>query len=100
MIVALVSRRTASRRSRRATFAGQLLVATPEMKDPRFVRIGYLHREHDHEGTMGLVINRPLAQAPVEEVIAGSGIHEKGGTREITIHYGGPVSPRQGFVLA
>ena len=40
-----------------------------------------------------------MTTAPIEEVLAGFGVDEKGGKGEIAIHYGGPVSPRQGFVL-
>lgn len=99
LIVALVQPAHRLAAQQESDFAGQLLVATPEMKDPRFVESVIYIVQHNHEGTMGLVINRPLAQAPVEDVIKGSGIHGKDGTREITVHYGGPVSPRQGFVL-
>ena len=80
-------------------FAGQLLVALPEMKDPRFVESVIYIVQHNHEGTWGLIINRPLGQAPIEDVIKGSGDDGKDATGEITVHYGGPVSPRQGFVL-
>ena len=82
-----------------SNFAGRLLVAMPEMKDPRFVESVIYIVQHNHEGTLGLLINRPLMQAPIEDVIKGSGIDGKDGTREITVHYGGPVNPRQGFVL-
>jgi putative transcriptional regulator len=78
---------------------GRLLVALPEMKDPRFFESVIYIVKHDREGAFGLVINRPLTTAPIEEVLAGFGVDEKGGKGEIAIHYGGPVGPRQGFVL-
>ena len=78
---------------------GQLLVATEEMQDPRFVESVIYIVKHDHEGTMGLVINRPLAQGPIDDLLKGFGAETKGSGREIIIHYGGPVSSRQGFVL-
>jgi putative transcriptional regulator len=78
---------------------GRLLVALPEMKDPRFSEAVIYIVRHDREGAFGLVINRVLTTAPIEEVLAGFGIDETGGKGEIAIHYGGPVSPRQGFVL-
>lgn len=84
---------------REKAFVGQLLVATEEMQDPRFVESVIYIVKHDHEGTMGLVINRPIAQAPIDDLLKGFGAEAKGGTREITIHYGGPVSGRQGFLL-
>jgi putative transcriptional regulator len=78
---------------------GQLLVATEEMKDPRFVESVIYIVKHDDEGTMGLVINRPIAQGPIDDLLRGFGAEAKGGTLEIIIHYGGPVSSRQGFLL-
>ena len=79
--------------------AGQLLVATEEMKDPRFVESVIYIVKHDHEGTMGLMINRPVAQGTIDDLLKGFGEEPKGNTREIIIHYGGPVSSRQGFLL-
>jgi putative transcriptional regulator len=81
------------------SLTGRLLVALPNMKDPRFSESVIYIAKHDREGTFGLVINRILTTAPIEEVLAGFGIDEKGGKGEIAIHYGGPVSPRQGVVL-
>ena len=78
---------------------GRLLVALPEMKDPRFFESVIYIVKHDREGAFGLVVNRPLTTAPIEEVLAGFGVDEKGGKGEIAIHYGGPVGSRQGFVL-
>ncbi len=69
------------------------------MKDPRFFQSVIYIVKHDREGAFGLIINRLLTTAPIEEVLAGFGVDEKGGKGEIAIHYGGPVAPRQGFVL-
>ena len=99
LIVALVQPAHRLAAQQESNFAGQLLVAMPEMKDPRFVESVIYIVQHNREGTLGLVINRPLTRAPIEDVIKGSGIAGKDGTREITVHYGGPVNPRQGFVL-
>jgi putative transcriptional regulator len=80
-------------------FTGELLVATEEMKDPRFSEtVIYLVR-HNTEGTLGLVINRPLAKGPIDDLIENFGGEAKGSKREVVIHYGGPVSSLQGFVL-
>lgn len=43
--------------------AGRLLVATPSIGDPNFERTVVLVLEHDPEGTLGVVLNRP---SPVE----------------------------------
>jgi putative transcriptional regulator len=78
---------------------GQLLVATEEMKDPRFVESVIYLVKHDGEGTLGLVINRPIARGRIDELLKGFGAEAKGSNRDIVIHYGGPVSGRQGFML-
>lgn len=80
-------------------FVGQLLVATEEMQDPRFIESVIYIVKHDDEGTMGLVINRPIAQGPIDDLLNSFGAEAKGSAREIVIHYGGPVSSRQGFLL-
>ncbi len=79
--------------------AGQFLVASEEMKDPRFAETVIYMVKHNSEGTLGLIINRPLAEGPIDDLLKGFGATAKGSKREIIIHYGGPVSSRQGFVL-
>ena len=79
--------------------AGQFLVASEEMKDPRFVETVIYLVKHNSEGTLGLIINRPLAKGPIDDLLKGFGATAKDSKREIVVHYGGPVSSRQGFVL-
>jgi len=79
--------------------AGKLLIASPETKDPRFAESVIYMVKHDATGAMGLVINKPVATAPIDELLKGFGLKEKNSKREIVVHYGGPVGTRQGFVL-
>lgn len=78
---------------------GQLLVATEEMKDPRFVESVIYMVSHDAGGAFGLIVNRPVAKGPFDDVLKGAGAETKGAKGEITIHYVGPVGTRQGFML-
>jgi len=78
---------------------GQLLVATPEMGDPRFFQTVIYMVSHDAGGAFGLVINRPLAKGPMVDLLKGFGVENDGAHGEIIIYYGGPVSPDQGFIL-
>jgi putative transcriptional regulator len=78
---------------------GQLLVATPEMNDPRFTESVIYMVKHDGKGAMGLAVNKPLAKTELNELLKSFGVEGKNLKREITIHYGGPVSTRQGFLL-
>ncbi|MGZ8479390.1 MAG: YqgE/AlgH family protein [Candidatus Binatia bacterium] len=79
--------------------AGQLLVASSEMKDPRFAESIIYLVKHDDTGALGLVVNKPVAKVPFDELLKGFGIDTKGAKGEIVVHYGGPVNRYQGFVL-
>ena len=78
---------------------GQLLVATPDMRDPRFVETVIYIVKHGTNGAMGIVINRPIAKGPLEELLNGIGVESKGAKGEVILHYGGPVSPEAGLIL-
>jgi len=78
---------------------GKLLVATSEMGDPRFVETVIYVVKHNDEGAFGLVINRPVAKGPLEDLLKGLGVQNKGAKGDVVIHYGGPVGQNQGFVL-
>jgi len=78
---------------------GQLLVATPEMKDSRFAETVIYIVKHDADGAFGLVINRPMAKGPFEDLLKGFGTEINDAKGEVVIHYGGPVGMQQGFVL-
>ncbi len=78
---------------------GQLLVATPEMKDPRFAETVIYMVKHDADGAFGLVINRPMAKGSFEDLLKGFGTEINDAKGEVVIHYGGPVGMQQGFVL-
>lgn len=79
--------------------AGQLLVATPEMPDPRFAETVLYMIKHDEHGAVALVVNRPVARGPIADVLKSLGVETEGAGGEITLHYGGPVEPGKGFIL-
>lgn len=67
---------------------GSLLVAEPFMEDPHFKRTVTLVCEHNEDGTIGLVLNRPSIFT-VNQMV-GNFPHF-----ESTVHYGGPVGRDQ-----
>ncbi len=79
--------------------AGQLLVATPEMRDPRFAETVIFMIKHDQSGAMGLVLNRPLGEVPVANLLEEFGIEGEAVGGDIRLHYGGPVEVGRGMVL-
>lgn len=79
--------------------AGELLVAMPEMNDPRFAETIIYMVRHDQDGAFGLVVNRPLAKGPYVDLLKSFGGDIKDAEGELVIHYGGPVGANQGFVL-
>ncbi|TMA11861.1 MAG: YqgE/AlgH family protein [Deltaproteobacteria bacterium] len=78
---------------------GQLLVATPEMSDPRFFQAVIYMVRHDKNGAMGLVINKPIAKGPIADLLKSLGKDSDGAKGEIILHYGGPVEPDKGLIL-
>lgn len=74
---------------------GALLVAAPSMTDPNFAGTVVLLCIHEDEGSIGLVLNRPLTVRAAEvlpsegQALAGAG----------ALHWGGPVATAQVFLL-
>lgn len=85
--------------ARSSTLAGQLLVAKPDLRDPRFVRSVVYVFEHSATGAMGLILNRPIRNVSVSELLERAGLDGTGVKGEIRLHFGGPVESGQGFVL-
>lgn len=78
---------------------GQLLVAMPQMRDPRFTRTVIYMCAHTADGAMGLVVNRLVGSITFPDLLAQLGIDHQGRGEEIHVHFGGPVESGRGFVL-
>ena len=79
-----------------ASLRGQLIVAGPALLDPNFHRTVVLVCEHDHDGAMGLVLNRP-SPIPADQAIPELG--EALGPDD-RLWVGGPVQTTSVVVLA
>jgi putative transcriptional regulator len=81
------------------TLAGQVLIASPKMGDPRFQRTVILVARHGKDGALGIVINRPIGEETRTRFLEGLG--EKGVAVEgsLRLFVGGPVQPEIGFVV-
>ena len=98
-VAGIGARAAAQRPSPSGDLTGQLLVATPLMPDPKFMRTVIYMVRHDSGGTMGLVLNRPMVEIPLARVLEQLGIEGKDASGTIRTHYGGPVERARGFVL-
>jgi putative transcriptional regulator len=78
---------------------GQLLVASPDIMDPRFMRSVVYMVKHSETGAVGLIINKVYGAGPLREFLKGLNIDPGNVEGTINLHYGGPVSPGAGFVL-
>jgi putative transcriptional regulator len=78
---------------------GQLLIATPAMRDTRFDRAVILMVRHDGDGAMGIVINRPLGEKPLADLLAAFGTRDIAASGNVRIFLGGPVQLEVGFVI-
>ena len=74
---------------------GKLLIASPALVDPNFARTVVLITEHNDEGAMGVVLNRP-SETAVEDV--ASELSEL--VVDEPVFIGGPVQPQALVVLA
>ncbi len=82
------------------SLAGQLLVAMPQMGDPRFARsVIYLCTHSGDAGAMGLVINKALGSLTLAELFAQLEIESGPFAKKRPVYFGGPVEPGRGFVL-
>jgi putative transcriptional regulator len=83
-----------------SSLAGQLLVAMPQMADPRFARSVVYLCAHSVDGAMGLVVNRLIDSLNFENLLEQIGVEQDGSAaRDMPVHFGGPVESSRGFVL-
>jgi putative transcriptional regulator len=82
-----------------ASLKGQFLIATPAMRDTRFDRAVILMLRHDRDGALGIVINRPLGERPLADLLAAFGANDTAASGNVRIFLGGPVQPEVGFVI-
>lgn len=75
------------------------LIAMPAMTDPYFAKSLTYVCEHNDEGAMGIVVNRPISLT-LSELFAQINMPLKPAELEdVLVHFGGPVQTDRGFVL-
>ena len=78
---------------------GRLLVAAPDMGDPRFEHAVILLIHHDQGGAIGIIVNRPSEEQSYADLLGDLGQNSDGVAGKVEVYAGGPVEPRIGFVV-
>ncbi|UUN27165.1 YqgE/AlgH family protein [Streptomyces sp. FIT100] len=79
-----------------SSLTGRLLVATPALADPNFDRAVVLLLDHDEEGSLGVVLNRPTPVGVGDILEPWAGLAGEPGV----VFQGGPVSLDSALGLA
>ena len=80
-------------------FVGDLLVASPGTADPIFRHAVILIFHHDDNGTLGIIINKPVQTRSLASLAREAGEDADGVEGDARVFAGGPVEARIGFVL-
>lgn len=78
---------------------GRLLIATPEMGDPRFKSAVIYICSHDESGAMGIMINKGREGRMLSDMLENIGIKGDVRVADAPVLLGGPVDIDRGFVL-
>lgn len=76
----------------------QFLIAMPGLGDSHFDRSVTLLCEHNDEGALGLVINRPT-ELRLSTMLDHMDLKHAALTDDPIVYWGGPVKPERGFVI-
>lgn len=82
-----------------SSLTNHFLIAMPSLADPNFSHTVTYICEHNEEGAMGVVINRPM-DISLSEVLEQMEIEPSNNLdTSVSVNGGGPVHPEQGFVI-
>jgi len=82
-----------------ANFTDHFLIAMPAMADPNFAHTLTYVCEHNQDGALGIVINKPtdmMLSSLLEQIEVPATAKR---LRATPVHFGGPVQVDRGFVL-
>jgi putative transcriptional regulator len=82
-----------------ANLTNQFLIAMPGLADPFFARtVSYLC-QHNAEGALGIIVNRPLELTLADIMEQMEITVNDPDIGRLPVYFGGPVQPERGFVL-
>ena len=79
------------------SFSNHFLISMPHMNDPIFTKSLIYMCEHNKEGSMGLIINKPMISENAADIIQQTGLHHIQPMPDI--YFGGPVNLEMGLFL-
>lgn len=83
----------------KGSLTGQLLIASPDIGDPRFAHTVIFLVRHNGDGAFGIVINRPVEERSLKSLLQAVGQDANGVEGSVRVFAGGPVETEIGFVL-
>ena len=81
------------------SLAGRLIIAMPNIGDPRFERSVIYLFAHQDDGAMGLIVNRPTEDLHFGDLLDQLELDSNSDASETQVRFGGPVEVERGFVL-
>tara|TARA_R110000850_G_scaffold137840_7_gene258970 strand:- start:137 stop:718 length:582 start_codon:yes stop_codon:yes gene_type:complete len=78
------------------SLANHFLISMPQMLDPSFAGALTYICEHNEEGAMGIIINRPI-KIGLNDILAQLNMPDI--DKSYSIHWGGPVQEDRGFII-
>ena len=79
------------------SFSNHFIISMPHMNDPIFSKSLIYICEHDDDGAMGLIINKPMISENAADIIQQTGLAQIEPPPDI--YFGGPVSFDRGILL-
>lgn len=79
--------------------SNHFLIAMPAMTDPFFAKSLTYVCEHNEQGAMGIVVNRPISLTLSELYAQINMPLNQNDLEDMLVHFGGPVQTDRGFVL-
>ena len=79
------------------SFSNHFLISMPHMNDPIFTKSLIYMCENTPEGSLGLIINKPMVFQNAEEILQKTGLGKIQPSPKI--YFGGPINMEMGLIL-
>ena len=87
------------KRGKQDFLTGQLLIAMPNMGDPRFEHAVIFMCSHNEDHAMGVIVNKPLNNMELSDLLEQLEIDQHDDAKNLPVYFGGPVQTERGAVL-